>query len=60
MFVDSLDPLQAIMRWQEGDFWPCTHRHSHMDILIPLVACPRQHTGITRLVKVKSHLGLWI
>ena len=55
VFIDSLDLLQAIMRWQKGDFWPCTHEHSHMDILVPLVACLRQRAGITRLVKVKSH-----
>ena len=36
VFIDSLDLLQAIMRWQKGDFWPHTHEHSHMDILIPL------------------------
>ena len=33
VFMDSLDLLQAITRWQKGDFWPRPQERRHMDIL---------------------------
>ena len=60
VFIDSLDLLQATMRWQKGDFCPRTDERSHMDILVPLVARLRQRADVTHLVKVKSHRGLWM
>eukprot|EP00961_Rhodomonas_salina_P122090 1643959-Rhodomonas_salina.1 len=56
--TDSLSLMLLLDGWDRQDFIPRAEFQKHKDVIIPLAVKIAARTGLTTIVKVKSHMGV--